>query len=57
MHPVESLFKAAYHAQAGRLGKPLKLAQRVFQRPGYAPPFDFDADQDRGLLQRLDVYG
>ena len=57
MCPVETLFEAAHHAQTGRVGEPLKLAKRVRQRPGRAPPLDLDADQYRGFLHGLDVYG
>ena len=57
MRPIEPLFEAAHHTQAGRVGKSLQLAERVCQRPGRAPPLDLDADQYRGFLQGLDVYG
>ena len=57
VHPVEPLLKAAHHAQAGRVGKSLQFAEGVCQRPGRAAAFDLDADQYRGFLQGLDVYG
>ena len=55
MWTIESLLKAAHHAQTGRVGQPFQLAQRVFQRPARGPALELDANQNRGFLQWLDI--